>query len=115
MTLYTLTGYESCPPDLERMLLAFRASEWRIFRDLRLPAALPHILTGLRFAAGQAVLMAIVGELFSAQEGIGAVILQQSSLSGYDVMWAASIEGALAGLVFFLAASALARRLTRWS
>src|SRR5699024_9012515 len=112
MTLYTISGLDRCPRDEERLLLAFNAAEPRIFIQLRLPAALPHILTGLRFVAGQAVLMAIVGELFSAQQGIGEVILQQSSISGYDVMWAASVEGAIAGLAFFLAASALARRAT---
>lgn len=115
MTLYTVSGLDNCPRDEERLLLAFKASESRIFFTLRLPASLPHILTGLRFVAGQAVLMAIVGELFSAQKGIGAVILQQSSISGYDVMWAASVEGALAGLIFFLAASALSRKATRWA
>jgi NitT/TauT family transport system permease protein len=115
MTLYTIGALDHVPRDEERLLLAFHMPEHRIFTVLRVPAALPQFLTGLRFAAGQAVLMAIVGELFSAQDGIGAVIMQQSSLSGYDVMWAASVEGAFAGLLFFLVATIISKRWTRWA
>lgn len=114
MTLYTISALSQVPGELERLLLAFKTPEPRIFFVLRVPSGAPHFLTGVKFAAGQAVLMAIVGELFSAQDGLGAVILQQSALSGYDVMWAASIAGAATGLVFFLAASAISWRLTRW-
>lgn len=114
MTLYTISALAQVPRELERLLLAFKAPEPRIFLTLRAPSSAPHFLTGVKFAAGQAVLMAIVGELFSAQGGLGAVILQQSAQSGYDVMWAASVAGAATGLVFFLAASAISRTLTRW-
>lgn len=114
VALYTLQGLDTSSREEERLLRAFDASEVWIFRQYRFPSALPQILTGFRFAAAQAVLLAIVGELFSAENGIGAVIVNQTSLAGYDVMWTASVEGALAGLVLFGLATLLARKVVWW-
>ena len=114
LALYTLQGLDTAPREELLLLRAFDARELDVIRQYRIPAALPHMANGFRFAAGQAVLLAIVGELFSAERGIGAVILQQTSLSGYVVMWAASVEGALAGLVLFGLASLAARKVLWW-
>ena len=54
--------------------MAGRAERFATLIKLRLPFALPHILTGLRIAAGLAVIGAIVGE-FITGAGIGGAIL----------------------------------------
>jgi NitT/TauT family transport system permease protein len=115
MVLYTLQGLDRVPKEDERLLQSFGVSEFTIFRRLRVIHALPSIMTGLRFAAGQAIILAIVGEAFSSSGGIGHLILAEVSLAGYVVMWAAAIEGALASLVLFGAVSLLERRVTWWA
>jgi NitT/TauT family transport system permease protein len=69
-------GFRSVDRGLHELFDLGRAS-WiqRLFR-LELPAALPSILTGLRIASGQAVIGAIIGDMFFARgdPGIGTLI-----------------------------------------
>ena len=58
----TLTGILSTDPALARSVPALRGLTRVTLFKLRFPAALPQILTGLRVAAGLAVIGAIVGE-----------------------------------------------------
>lgn len=74
-----LTGLRSADPDLERLFDLYGASPvQRLFR-LRLPAALPHALEGLRVAAGLAVIGAVVAEFVSgsgATQGLAWRLLE---------------------------------------
>src|SRR5213075_2138516 len=58
----TLTGLLSTDPALRDLFRLYGASPSATLWKLRLPAALPQILTGLRIAGGLAVIGAIVGE-----------------------------------------------------
>jgi len=60
-----LTGLKSADPDLERLFDLYGASPLQRLWRLRLPAALPFILEGLRVAAGLAVIGAVVAEFVS--------------------------------------------------
>lgn len=74
-----LTGLKSADPDLERLFDLYGASPLqRLFR-LRLPAALPFILEGLRVAAGLSVIGAVVAEFVSgsgATQGLAWRLLE---------------------------------------
>ena len=74
-----LTGLKSADPDLERLFDLHGASPiQRLFR-LRLPAALPFILEGLRVAAGLSVIGAVVAEFVSgsgATQGLAWRLLE---------------------------------------
>jgi NitT/TauT family transport system permease protein len=71
---------------------------------LKLPAAMPSIFTGLRIAAGLAVIGAIVGEFgagtFDAQ-GLGIVILSAKRQFQTDLVFAAVLLASLLGLAAF--------------
>ena len=60
-----LTGLKSADPDLERLFDLYGASPVQRLVRLRLPAALPFILEGLRVAAGLSVIGAVVAEFVS--------------------------------------------------
>ncbi|WP_292028158.1 ABC transporter permease [Brevundimonas sp. UBA2416] len=60
-----LTGLKSADPDLERLFDLYSASPVQRLVRLRLPAALPFVLEGLRVAAGLAVIGAVVAEFVS--------------------------------------------------
>jgi len=114
LLLYTLQGLDLVPREEERLLQSFGSAEPWIFVKLRLRRALPTIMSGLRYASSQAIILAIVVEIFSSNGGIGHLILLETSLAGYVVMWAAALEGAVAGLALFGLASLLEKRLTWW-
>ncbi|MCC7367711.1 MAG: ABC transporter permease [Chloroflexi bacterium] len=53
---------------------SFNASQWRVFTTVVLPGSVPFILAGLRLGVGRALIGVIVGELYSANAGIGFMI-----------------------------------------
>ena len=44
------------------------ADEWTVFRRVMLPAALPHVLTGMRVGLGVAFIVVIVAEMIDGDE-----------------------------------------------
>lgn len=74
-----LTGLKAADPDLERLFDLYGATPvQRLFR-LRLPAALPFMLEGLRVASGLAVIGAVVAEFVSgsgATQGLAWRLLE---------------------------------------
>lgn len=74
-----LAGLKSADPDLERLFDLYGASPLQRLWRLRLPAALPFILEGLRVAAGLAVIGAVVAEFVSgsgATQGLAWRLLE---------------------------------------
>ena len=56
------TGMLAVDPDLVDLFRLHRAGRMQMWIKLRLPSAVPHLLTGARTASGLAVIGAIVGE-----------------------------------------------------
>ncbi|MFY1655688.1 ABC transporter permease [Solwaraspora sp. WMMB762] len=62
------------PADLVELARSLTASRWQTFVKVRLPAALPHLCSGLRIALPLALIGAVVSELFGGLAGLGVVI-----------------------------------------
>ena len=101
-------------------LFAMRdASRAQVLFKLRLPGAVPYIVTGAKISGGLAVIGAIVGEFFAgygaAGYGLGYVILQTSGQLKTAELFAAILACTLLGLVLFAAVSLLGElALRRW-
>lgn len=68
----TFFGLTSAPtPAAHDLFTLARASRWQRLTRLELPAAVPSVFTGLRSAAGLAVIGAIVGDFFFQQGDVG--------------------------------------------
>jgi len=106
----TLAGLLSVDPALRDLFRLYGASGWARLTKLSLPWALPNILTGLRVAAGLAVIGAIVGE-FVGGGGLGVVVLEAMRQQRTDLVFAAVLHAAALGLVLF----ALVGLASRWS
>ncbi|KAA9166122.1 ABC transporter permease subunit [Amycolatopsis acidicola] len=78
VTANTLTGLKSTERNLVQLFTMAGASKRYEMVVLRVPYALPYVLTGLRIAAGSSVIGAIVGEFVAGigggQGGLGYVI-----------------------------------------
>lgn len=84
------------------------ANRFQMLRYMRLPAALPSLMSGLRIAATIAPIGAIVGEWAGAAGGLGFIMLQANARVQTDVVFAALIVLAvcafcLRSLVVYLA------------
>jgi NitT/TauT family transport system permease protein len=113
------SGMVSVDPDLLDLFQLHKASRWQVWVKLRLPASVPHIITGARTSSGLAVIGAIVGEFFAGygrdQFGLGYLILSSSDSMKTDQLFAAMIASTLLGLSIFGAMGFLSSTvLSRW-
>ena len=74
--------------DLSRVM---NGTPWRIMFNLRIPAAVPGLASGLRLAAVYAPIGAIIGEWVGASEGLGYLMLLANGRAKIDLMFAALI------------------------
>ena len=58
----TSTGLASAPPELSDLFHLYGGGRWQTLTLLRLPAALPYFLSGLRISGGLALVGAVVAE-----------------------------------------------------
>ena len=77
--------------------------------EIVLPASMPYLLSGLRLAAGRAIIGAVVAEFFTAIPGIGYFILYNSRTFHHNEAFVAVIFLAGFGVGF----DALVNRATR--
>lgn len=111
-----LTGLKSADPDLERLFDLYGASPVQRLVRLRLPAALPFVLEGLRVAAGLAVIGAVVAEFVSgsgATQGLAWRLLEAGNRLRTADMLAALTCLMLMGLLLNAAVGLLERAVRR--
>lgn len=89
------------------------AGRGRILWHLRLPAALPGFLTGLRLAAVYAPIGAVIGEWVGAAGGLGYLMLLANGRAKIDLMFATVLVVAVLTIALHHAVDLLARALLR--
>ena len=115
----TLSGLLSTDPALEDSFRLYGATPWARLWKLKLPSGLPSIFTGLRVAAGLAVIGTVVGEflvgLFGPGEGLGVRIVSAKKQGHTDEVFAAVLIASLLGLAMFATINLAAKLLLgRW-
>ncbi|WP_134680849.1 ABC transporter permease [Paracoccus ravus] len=91
------------------------ASRGRIMRHLRIPAALPHLATGLRLAAVYAPIGAVIGEWVGGARGLGALMIHANGRMKTDLVFAALLVLSVMTVLFArLVALVLARLWRRY-
>lgn len=113
----TLAGIRSIPENQSELFQLYGASPWARLWKLTLPGSLPSIMTGLRIAAGLAVIGAVVGEFVAGEmgreQGLGIVIVVAAKRSEVPTLFAAVILAALLGIVMLGAVNATAHLFMR--
>ncbi len=101
----TSLGLASVDHNLADLFQMYRASSWRQLLWLKIPAALPYFLGGLRIGGGLALIGAIVAEIAAGSAGQGAGLAFRIVESGYRLniprMFAALLLLSVAGIVIF--------------
>lgn len=110
----TTQGLRSVSPGLAAYFALQGASRWQMLWRLRLPSALPYVLTGWRISGGLALIGAVVAEFVAGTGGTATGLAYQILQSGYQLdiprMFAALTLVTLTGVAQFALLSALSRR-----
>lgn len=115
----TTLGLNSVDRNLTGLFQLYGASRLQTLRYLKLPAALPFILGGLRIAGGLALIGAVVAEIAAGSAGAGSGLAYRIAESSYRLniprMFAALLLLSAAGIVIYtLLALASHLVLRRW-
>ncbi|SLN75505.1 Putative aliphatic sulfonates transport permease protein SsuC [Oceanibacterium hippocampi] len=109
-----LQGLQSVDAAGVNLLRSFGAGPFRIAWMLRLPAALPAIITGLRVAVVRSMIIAIVAEMLGAYEGLGRIIYESTQQIEFLTLWAAIIVASTASMIAYGILVVIDRRLVWW-
>ena len=115
----TTLGLSSVDHNLVALFELYKASRWQTLWNLKLPAALPQMLAGLRIAGGLSLIGAVVAEIAAGSAGAGSGLAYRIAESGYRLniprMFAALLLLAVAGVAIFFVLSAISHlALRRW-
>jgi len=77
--LNTARGLSEVPYEMIELALTYHTPKWKRYVKIRIPYALPYIVTGLKLAAIMSVTGAIVGEFIASEKGLAALIIQAQS------------------------------------
>ncbi|SHN76543.1 ABC transporter permease [Bradyrhizobium erythrophlei] len=101
----TTLGLNSVDRNLAGLFQLYRASRLQTLFFLKLPAALPYILGGLRIAGGLSLIGAVVAEIAAGSAGAGSGLAYRIAESGYRLniprMFAALLLLSAAGIVIY--------------
>jgi NitT/TauT family transport system permease protein len=115
----TTVGLNSADRNLVDLFRLYRASAWQTLRYLKLPAAMPYFLAGLRISGGLSLIGAVVAEFVAGTGGSQSGLAYRILESGYQLriprMFAALLLISASGILLFLALSLLSHLcLRRW-
>ena len=112
--LNSLAGSRSVSQTMQLTARTFRLGWWQTQVEVAFPAALPHILTGLRQALALSLVMAVVTGMFAGNSGVGYFILEAQQLLNVKALFAGLITIALIGYALNAAFLRVEHHLTRW-
>jgi NitT/TauT family transport system permease protein len=85
---------------------SFGASESQIYTKVRMPAALPFIIAGLRLSVARALVGVVVAELFGARAGLGFLIV--NSAQAFDT------AGLFVGVILLAVTGVISVEFLKW-
>jgi NitT/TauT family transport system permease protein len=113
--LSTLAGLDRVDRRAVDLMRSFGAGRLGILWRLRLPTALPLLLSGMRVSTVRSVIVAIVTEMLGAYGGLGWVIYQAVMQIDFVQVWSAIFVASASSLTFFGLIGFFERRILFWT
>lgn len=86
-----LDGLKQTPENYLNLANSMNGSHWQILYQIRIPAALPNLASGIRIATAMAPLAAIMGEWVGSSQGLGFLLLNANAQLNINLMFAVLI------------------------
>lgn len=111
MAISTAAGLDSVPREMLNCARCLGASEWYTMLHVRIRAAMPQIITGMRLSMGLSWTSIVAVEMIAATAGLGYVILQAGQFLNTGLIFAGILIIAILGLTLDAALRRLQRHL----
>jgi ABC-type nitrate/sulfonate/bicarbonate transport system permease component len=114
LLLQSIYGIRAVDPIALQTAHSMRLGRWREFALVRLPGALPLVVTGIRIAATFSLIASVVAELVGGAPGLGNEILKAESIGDQSTMYALIVVTGFLGIAVNVIFRRLERRLLFW-
>jgi sulfonate transport system permease protein len=111
----TYQGVRECDKNMLEVARAFRSNEWRMWRDVLFPFALPYIAAGVRLAIGRGLVGVVIAEFYTTISGLGYMITRYAHIFDMDKTFVPVILLMFLGVSLTSALKWLERRIAPWS
>ncbi len=107
MTIALLDGYASVSQDMLNLFKSMKATQYQLYRHLKIPSAMSYFFTGLKVALSYALISAVIAEWLGGYHGLGVYMTRVRKSYELDNMFAvifliSCLTLALVGLVKWL-------------
>ncbi len=115
----TLIGLNSTEHNMRNLFYLYNANSFQSMWRLRIPAALPYIVAGMKISCTLSVIGAIVGEYIAGigggNGGLGYAITYAAARLKTPYLFACGLSASLLGILFFLLVNVFAKwMLSSW-
>jgi NitT/TauT family transport system permease protein len=110
----TIAGMKALESDMYDLALTMQATKLKTFLRIRLPFAMPQILSGVKVAVAFSTVGAVVGEWVGADKGLGYLLLWSNANMDTPLLFAVLLCLMVIGLLLYYAVEFLERRLIPW-
>jgi NitT/TauT family transport system permease protein len=115
VVINTATGLSGVDPDWIDLARSLRAPKWKVFLRLRIPHALPHIVSGLKVASTLVVVGAVIGEFIASQGGLGNMEISTQVSLNTALAFACLFWLSVIGLLLYFAIDFAAKVSMPWA
>lgn len=115
ITVGLLDGLKSADPDAIELLEAMNATDWQIFRHIKLPSSIPYFFAGLRIAVSYSVVGAVISEWLGGFEGLGVYMIRVKKSYSFDKMFAVILLVSCISLLLMKLVSVLKKACMPWA
>lgn len=101
MLVNALHGLKLADEAAINLMRSFGAGRLALVWRLRLPCAMPSVVTALRISVPRSMIVAIVGEMLGAYAGLGRVIYESTQMIDLLSVWSAVLFASVASMVLY--------------
>ena len=109
-----ITGFRSVDPGSMDFMRSLKASRREIFFALRVPSSMPYLFAAFRVSVPLSVIGAVVAEWFSADRGLGSVIIVAHNNLDMPTLFGAIFSLAVIGIGLTILVSVIERKVLFW-
>jgi NitT/TauT family transport system permease protein len=110
----TYAGVATVGPELIEPASSMQASEFQIARHVIAPAIVPFVMAGFRLSIGRGIVGLVVGEFFTAQTGLGGLLIRHASNFRTAEMFVPIFVLVVLGYGLTALVAALQKRIAPW-